>query len=60
MTPFRLVAVAALACALTGCQALKDDPILGDNAWEPGSRKAPNQRLDLPSKVEGSGRKVED
>ena len=34
----RLLAVALLACALFaqfGCQALKDDPILGDHPWQP-------------------------
>ena len=34
----RLLAVLMLACALfagVGCQALKDDPIMGDNPWQP-------------------------
>ena len=36
----RLIAVALLAYALSGCQsmkdAMKDDPIFGDNPWQPG------------------------
>ncbi|HUR52497.1 MAG TPA: hypothetical protein VMZ71_00060 [Gemmataceae bacterium] len=34
----RLLAVVLLACALAtavGCQALKDDPIMGDHPWQP-------------------------
>jgi len=37
MNIVRLLAVALLACALFGCQALKDDPIVGDHPWQPGS-----------------------
>jgi hypothetical protein len=37
MTGFaRLLACAAVALALCGCQAIKDDPILGDHPWQPG------------------------
>jgi hypothetical protein len=32
----RLLAAAAIAAALCGCQALKDDPIMGDHPWQPG------------------------
>ena len=43
MAVVRVIAVALLACALCGCQSLvKDDPILGDHPWQPGSGKAPN------------------
>jgi len=38
---FRLVALALLVAALCGCQAIKDDPILGDHPWQPGSGVAP-------------------
>ena len=34
----RFLAVVLLCCALfagVGCQALKDDPILGDHPWQP-------------------------
>lgn len=44
MTLVRLLAVALLACALSGCQALKDDPIMGDTPWQPGSSQPPNKR----------------
>jgi len=43
MTIARLLAVALLACALCGCQALKDDPITGDQPWQPGLGKTPNR-----------------
>jgi hypothetical protein len=42
MSLIRLIAVALLACAVLGCQALKDDPIMGDNPWQPGSLQPPN------------------
>jgi hypothetical protein len=32
----RLLALAALVASLCGCQALKDDPIMGDHPWQPG------------------------
>ena len=44
MTLVRLLAVAILACALCGCQTLKDDPIMGDHPWQPGSPQTPNGR----------------
>jgi hypothetical protein len=44
MTLTRLLAVVLLICALTGCQALKDDPIVGDNPWQPGSKVPPQGR----------------
>jgi hypothetical protein len=37
MTLVRLLVAALLACALSGCKALKDDPIVGDHPWQPGS-----------------------
>jgi hypothetical protein len=42
MTISRLLAVALLlAGAICGCTALKNDPIAGDNPWQPGSPFAP-------------------
>lgn len=43
MSLSRLLIVALLACALCSCQAIKDDPIVGDNPWQPGSGRAPNR-----------------
>jgi hypothetical protein len=42
MSLVRLLAVALLA-ALCGCQAIKDDPILGDHPWQPGPLMAPKK-----------------
>jgi hypothetical protein len=42
MRTLRLL-VAVLACAVGGCQTLKDDPIMGDHPWQPGSSSAPNR-----------------
>ena len=43
MTVVRLLALALLA-ALVGCQTLKDDPILGDRPWQPGTGTRPDAR----------------
>ncbi|HEY3788637.1 MAG TPA: hypothetical protein VGL71_07270 [Urbifossiella sp.] len=43
MSVVRLLAVAFLAFALTGCKAFKDDPIMGDKPWQPGTGKSPNR-----------------
>ncbi|WP_168218937.1 hypothetical protein [Limnoglobus roseus] len=37
MTVVRFIAFALLALASVGCQALKDDPALGDRPWSPSS-----------------------
>ena len=42
MTLVRLLAV-ALLFAPCGCQTLKDDPIVGEHPWRPGSQQAPNR-----------------
>jgi|GEM_PF-5109508 len=44
MSFVRLLAVAIMACAMLGCQAIKDDPIVGDHSWQPGSSQRPNPR----------------
>jgi hypothetical protein len=43
MNFFRLLIAGLLACALCGCQSLKDDPIMGDHPWQPGTQQAPNR-----------------
>jgi hypothetical protein len=42
MRVIRLLAVLLLVAAV-GCQALRDDPIVGDRPWQPGSGTAPNR-----------------
>ena len=44
MTVVRFLAVVLLASVLCGCQALKDDPLVGETPWQPGSGQAPNAR----------------
>ncbi len=45
MAVVRFIAVALLFAVVTGCQSMmKDDPIMGDHPWQPGSgppQKAP-------------------
>jgi hypothetical protein len=44
MAAVRFLAVVLLASVLCGCQALKNDPMIGDNPWQPGSAVPPNAR----------------
>ncbi|HEX4608603.1 MAG TPA: hypothetical protein VH092_10405 [Urbifossiella sp.] len=44
MAVVRLLALLLLASALSGCQAIRDDPIVGDKPWQPGSATPPNAR----------------
>jgi hypothetical protein len=38
MAVVRFIAVALLVIVLGGCQSfMKDDPIIGDHPWQPGS-----------------------
>jgi hypothetical protein len=44
MAVVRLIAVALFVCALCGCQSfMKNDPIMGDHPWQPGTGTAPNR-----------------